>query len=404
MTTATEVEIPPHVDPSRVFMFDLYEDARLRDDVHEGLKSLHEEAPDIFYTPYNGGHWMVTRHGLVSDILRDFEHFSNTEMDIPKMGNQYVMIPLNLDPPDHTPYRAILMGYFGPKVVQQMEQQLRGWARRYIDQVAAEGHCDIAAVGAAFPVHVFLEMMGLPLERFDEFREVVVEYFGRSPVARRNEIRGWIFDLMRGVIAERRAAPRDDLITRLTTETINGRPITDTEIESICFLLFIAGLDTVANAIAFSMQHLATDAKLQKFLGEHPQRTRDFVEESLRRFSIVNGSRTVKRDFELGGVLFKTGDMVCCSHPLSGMDDQVNKDPMTFDLDRKDRQHTAFSVGPHLCVGHFLARAEMRIFVEEWLKRVPSFGVAAGAHAKPRAGKVMSIKDVQIAWPVKVEA
>ncbi len=399
MTAKTmDPAVPPHVDPARVYVFDLFLDERLKDDVHDGLKRLHRDAPDIFYTPLNGGHWMVMRHQMVSDILKDFEHFSNEEMDIPRMGNTYKMIPLNLDPPDHTPYRAILMRYFSPRRIQELEGKLHAMARLHIDPVLAAGRCDIAAVGTAFPVHVFMQMMGLPAERFDEFRTLVVEYFGLAPVARRNGIRAWVFDLMETYINERREDPRDDIISWLATEEINGKKMSMEELQSICFLLFVAGLDTVANAISFSMNHLAKDEALQARLAADPKMLPNFVEESLRRYSIVNGSRTVKQDFEYAGVLFKAGDMVCCSNPGAGMDERANPDPMRFDLDRVGRQHTAFSVGPHMCVGHYLARAEMRIFTEEWLKSVPSFRPVPGEKPVPRAGKVMSIKHVEVEW------
>ena len=390
--------VPPHVDAARVFAFDLFHDKRMADDVHEGLKTLHSEAPDIFYTPLNGGHWMITRHEDVSHVLRDYEHFTNAEMDIPKMGSRYVMIPLNLDPPEHTPYRTVLMRYFSPQVVKGMDQKLRDWARLHIEKVVADGRCDVAKVGTAFPVSVFLEMMGLPLERFDEFRSVVVEYFGLAPVEHRNKLRGWIFDLMQEAITERRAAPRADLISRLISEDVEGRKMTDEELKSICFLLFIAGLDTVANAISFSMNFLAKDQAMQAKLAAEPDAIRDFLEEALRRFSPVNGSRMVKTDFEYGGVFFKAGDMVCTSQPLAGLDERANPDPMRFDLTRKDRNHTAFSVGPHLCVGHYLARNEMRIFLEEWLERIPRFRPSPDVKPKPRAGKVMSIKRVEVEW------
>ena len=398
MKATPTYDVPPHVDPSRVYVFDLFLDERLKQDVHLGLKNLHKEAPDIFYTPLNGGHWMVTRYKAVSDILMDFQHFSNEEMDIPRMGNAYKMIPLNLDPPEHAPYRAILMRYFSPKVVKEMEGQLRDWAGGYIEDVVADGHCDIATVGTAFPVQVFMRMMGLPLDRFEEFRAIVVEYFGLAPVARRNELRGWISDLMRDYFEQRAADPREDLITRLTQEEINGRALTMEELQSIGFLLFVAGLDTVANAISFSMLHLAEDPALQARLVAEPVKIVDFVEESLRRYSIVNGSRTVKRDFEYGGVLFRKGDMVCLSKPCAGMDERINPDPMKFDIDRSGRRHTAFSIGPHLCLGHYLARAEMRIFVDEWLKRIPSFRPVPGSRPVHRAGKVMSVKHVDVEW------
>lgn len=393
-----EAAVPDHVRPDLVFNFDIFDDPRLRKNLHAGFKSLHAEAPDIFYTPANGGHWMVTRYDMMSEILRDSEHFSNSAMDIPKTNSDYVMIPLNMDPPEHAPYRAVLMRYFAPKAVASLEERMRVWAARLIDGVASGTSCDLATIGAAFPVSVFMEMMGLPMDRFEDFRDLVVEFFGNITVARRIEIQGEIFGEMTAIIEQRRLERRDDLISRLLDEEVNGRPLTLAELQSICFLLFIAGLDTVANTMAFAMRHLAEDAPLQARLRREPSAIPSFVEESLRVYAIVNGTRTVKRDFEYQGASFRTGDMVVCSLPLGGMDERKNPDPMRFDIDRKDRQLVTFSIGPHLCVGHYLGRAEMRIFTEEWLKRVPTFRMQEGFVPEFRAGLVMALKKVPVEW------
>ncbi|MEX1147110.1 MAG: cytochrome P450, partial [Sphingomonadales bacterium] len=116
--TQGERIVPDHVRPDQVFDFDVYFDAGLLKDVHDGYKRLHTAAPDIFYTSLNGGHWIVTRYDDQVRILKDSEHFSNRELDIPKSNSPNVMIPLNLDPPDHVRYRALLLKYFGPKAIR----------------------------------------------------------------------------------------------------------------------------------------------------------------------------------------------------------------------------------------------------------------------------------------------
>jgi cytochrome P450 len=133
-----DARVPGHVNPEQVFEFDIYEDERLRADLHGGFKSLHGEAPDMFYTPCNGGHWMAARYDLIASIMYDSEHFSNTEMDVPKSASKYVMIPLNIDPSDHAPYRPALMRYFSPKAVGAHEDRTQGWAERLIDSVASK--------------------------------------------------------------------------------------------------------------------------------------------------------------------------------------------------------------------------------------------------------------------------
>ena len=381
------------------FDFDIYKDARLKEDLHGGFKSLHAVAPDIFWTPRNGGHWVVTRYELISQIMRDSVHFSNAQMNIPKTETPYVMIPLNLDPPDHTPFRAVLVRYFSPKAVGGMEETLRGWANRLIDKVIDTGACDFTdTLGAGFPVSIFMEMMGLPMDRFDEFRGVVVEFFSDITNERRVELQAWMFAEMEALIRDRMAERREDLISRLLDEQVRGRSLTLEELKSICFLLFIAGLDTVANMMTFAFHHLARDPALQSRLAADPSRITDFVEESLRCYAIVNGTRIVKQDVEIAGASFKSGDMVACSLPLAGMDERKNANPMHFDLDRQNRGHLAFSIGPHVCVGHYLARAEMKIFTEEWLKRVPQMWVTRGFVPDFRAGLVMALNHLPIEW------
>lgn len=393
-----DIEVGGLVRPE--FDFDIYQDARLKNDLHGGFKSLHSVAPDIFWTPHNGGHWVVTRYDLISQIMRDSVHFSNAQMNIPKTETPYVMIPLNLDPPDHTQYRAVLVRYFSPSVVNSMDVTLRTWANTLIDKVIDAGACDfVDSLGAAYPVSIFMEMMGLPMDRFDDFRKVVVEFFSDITNERRVELQAWMFGEMEALIQTRSAERRDDLISRLLDEQVRGRSLTLEELKSICFLLFIAGLDTVANMMSFAHYHLASDPAMQQRLIDEPDRIPDFVEEALRCYGIVNGTRIVKKDVELAGAQFKEGDMVACSLPLAGMDERRISDPMHFDIDRTDRRHLTFSIGPHVCVGHYLARAEMKVFTQEWLKRVPRMHVAAGFKPEFRAGLVMALNRLPIEWP-----
>lgn len=394
-------EVPDNVEPAQVFDFDIYNDPRLKADLHAGFKSLHAEAPDIFWTPHHGGHWMVTRHELVSAVMRDSEHFTTRQMNIPKTDGPYISIPLNLDPPDHTPFRAVLNRYFSPAAIRRMEPGMCDWMHRRIDRVIGQGGCEfVEAVGASFPVSVFMELMGLPFERFDEFRAVVVEYFSLTTLERRVELETWIFREMGDVIRDRQENPGDDLVSRLVGEQIRGRSMTMEELQSICFLLFQAGLDTVANMLSLTFLHLAQRPDLQDQLANDSTRIPDFVEESLRRFAIVNGARMVKKDFTLNGAQLRVGDMIVGSLPLAGMDDRANADPMRFDIDRKGREHLTFSIGPHICVGHFLARTEMRIFTREWLKRIPRFRLRQGYTPPYRAGLVMALESLDLEWDV----
>jgi cytochrome P450 len=388
-----------HIRPEQIVDFDIYAEPVLLQGVHDGYHRLHATAPDIFYAPRNGGHWIVTRFEAMSQILRDAEHFSSRELDIPKSNSANLMIPLNLDPPDHAAYRAVLMRHLDRKTVAAMDGKLRAWCARLIDAVKAKGGCDFTeALGAGFPVSVFMELMGMPLERFEDFRAIVHEYFSRTTLERRIELQNQIIGIITDLIEVRRAHPGDDLVSRLLTETVHGRPLTLEELQSIGFLLFLGGLDTVANALTFAMRHLASDPALQRRLAAQPEKIPDFVEESLRCYGVVNQTRIVKKDVEIDGAHFREGDMVVCILSLAGRDDRKNPDPARFDIDRERRQHIAFSIGAHTCIGNVLARAEMRTFVEEWLKRIPNFRIAPGAKLEWRPGLVFALPSLPLEW------
>lgn len=392
-------QIPAHVDPGLVVDFDIYNEDALKRDLHGTFRSLHETAPAIFYTPRNGGHWVVTRMQHAQKILMDHRHFSNRDLSIPQAHSPYVLIPLNLDPPDHTVYRAILMRYFSPKVVASMEGKLKSWAVRLIERVYPDGGCDfVETIGAAFPVSIFMEMMGLPMDRFEDFRAIVTEYFGQNAPARRMELQAQIFAEMGAIISARMEAPEDDLISRLIAEEVRGRRLSTDELLSICYLLFIAGLDTVANTITFTFLHLARDPALQERLAANPSDIPAFVEEALRGYAIVNMVRVVNEDVEVDGVRFKAGESVVCPAAAANQDEAANACPAHFDLDRDKRQLITFSAGAHLCVGHYLARAEMRVFTEEWLRRVPRFKTPDGYQPVYRPGLVMALPHLPLEW------
>lgn len=399
-TTARPASVPDHVRDDQILVYDRFEDSRIVDDVQLDTHKLHSEGPDIFYSPCNGGHWVVTRFDDMSKLLKDTDHFSNRELDIPPSNSPNVMIPLNLDPPEHLGYRMALMRHFDRKQIAAMEPKLRIWANRIIDKVIDQGECEFAEdVGAAFPVSVFMELMGLPLDKLEAFREVVLEYFSETTLERRIEMQDFIISTMREYFLKRRTDPQDDLMTKLVSETVKGRPLTDHELESIGFLLFIAGLDTVANTMTFTFRYLAENPEIQARLRTDPEAYVDFVEEALRRFSIVSQTRIVKKDFDYNGVAFREGDMIACPLYLGGMDPARNPEPEKFDIDRQNRGHVAFSTGAHTCLGNFLARAEMRVMAEEWMRRIPSFRLKPGTRPTWRTGGVAALHDVHIEWP-----
>lgn len=391
--------VPEHVPADRVFDFDIYSDPRLTEDLHDSYASLHELAPDIFYTPRNGGHWMFTRFDDIFRVVQDYEHFSVREMQIPRVENPPVFIPLSLDPPKSTPFRHALMPHFTQRAIDELEPEVRKFAIDIIDKVASKGACDfVDEVSSQFPVSVFMELMGMPLERLRDFRAIADEYFN----ARTNEEVGAmsikIIGLMTELVEMRRANREDDLISKMVQFEIEGRPISLEELQSMLFVMFLGGMDTVTNVSSYAYRYLATDKALQRRLAEHPEEIPKFVEESIRSFGVVNTPRIVTKDCEKFGLNFREGEMVLCLLPLGSRDDRKFEHPNEFDIDRKMTTHLTFSSGPHLCLGHNLARLEIRVLTEEWLKRIGQFSLKPGTHHKSRYGTVMALESLPLIW------
>ena len=396
MSEATQ--IPSRIPEELVFDFDIYRDERVTEDVQQSFKFLHEQAPDIFWTPRNGGHWVVTRSDKIREIVMDPEHFSASKMQIPKVEGAPVMIPLNLDPPANLPYRQALMPIFAPKAVKELEDKVRVWAEKIVDEATAGNSCDfVEDVSSLFPVSVFMELMGMPLERLREFRDIADGFFkaqGEEVLQQSIVINTMLMEL----INDKKLNPDSGLISHLLKQEIDGRPITDDEVLNMCFVLFLGGMDTVTNVSAFTFRELAKRPELQARLADNPDDIPKFVEEGIRCFGVINTPRVVVADFEKFGVPFGGGDMLVNLLPLAGRDDRKNDDPDSFDIDREKKDYLTFSSGPHLCVGHFLARMEIRMLVEEWLKRVPAFRLKENVSHDFRLGTVIAILTVPLEW------
>jgi cytochrome P450 len=318
-------------------------------------------------------------------------------MQIPRVPDPPFFIPLSLDPPQNIPYRQIMMPMFSPKAVRAIEPKIRDWAVRIIDEAIAEGRCDfIRDVSSRFPVSVFMELMDMPLERLREFRDIADAFFNAHEPEALAAMSAQILGLLGELIALRRERPGTDVISQLLGSEIDGRPTTTDEVLAMCFVLFLGGMDTVTNVTGFSFQHLAQDPALQARLAAEPALASKFVDEGLRCFGVINTPRLVVQDCERFGVRFRAGDMVLCLLSVAGRDDRANADADRFDIDRERPSHLTFSTGPHLCLGHVLARTEMRILTEEWVKRVPSFKATPGVRHGFRIGTVTAILSLPI--------
>jgi cytochrome P450 len=318
---------------------------------------------------------------------------------VPRVPDPPRFIPLNYDPPESAGYRNVLMPFFSPRAVNAMEARVREISVEVIERVSAKGECDfVDEVAAEIPVGVFMELMGMDRSRLKACRTMADNFF-KSRVQEDYDANGQaILTELVALMAEKRARPDEGLMSHLITAQMRGRALSDDEILRTAFLLFLGGMDTVTNTTGFTYARFAQDPALQARLAADPSMIPKFVEEGLRCFGVSTTSRLVTQDIERFGLQFREGEVVCCVLPISGRDDRKNADPMAFDIDREKQPHLTFSSGPHLCIGHLLARLEMRVLTEEWVKRVPAFHLTPGSQRHYRTGTVIALENLPLSW------
>lgn len=202
---------------------------------------------------------------------------------------------------------------------------------------------------------------------------------------------------IRSQIARREVQPGDDLISHLVKAEKDG-VLVRKELEGMMLLLFTAGSDTVAAMLSTFARFLALNPDHRRQLIEEPTLIPNAVEELLRRFSIVYLPRVARMDVELAGVTIKEGDMIVAPTPLGNLDEDKGDDVMTADFHRKPSPNSTFGGQAHRCMGSMLARTEIRIFIEEWLKRIPDCSIKPGTSVTATADITSIIPELRLVW------
>ncbi len=181
---------------------------------------------------------------------------------------------------------------------------------------------------------------------------------------------------------------------------IDGKPISPERMFGMFIVVLFGGLDTVASMMGFIARFLAENPLHRRQLIEHPDLMISSVDELIRRFGVANTARLITQDMEYKGILFKKGDQIQLPNALFGLDDRKFSNPLAVDLTRKPVIHAAFGNGPHRCPGSFLARTEIKVFLQEWLKRIPEFRVREGDKPRCGSGSVNGMLYLPLAWDV----
>ncbi len=340
----------------------------------------------------------------VDEALRNHKLYSSN-MSAVDLQNIRPLIPLQLDPPEHKQYRRILDPLFAPKKMAFLEQPVTDLVNDLIDGFEDRTEINFATdFSTLFPTRVFLVLLGLPIEDLPTFLEmkdgiirphhVVGSEFGsEESVTYQKKIADSVYAYFERVLDEREAEPRDDLLSGFLVTEIEGRRLTRHEVLDICFLLLIAGLDTVTATLDCMFAYLADHDDQRREICDDEAVIPAAVEELLRWETPVMGIvRSAMEDSEIGGCPIAKGDSVAALLGSANTDEQDMEDPDVVRFDRTTNRHLAFGGGVHRCLGSHLARLELRIALREWHQRIPNYSIAEGVELVYTGG-IRSIED-----------
>lgn len=398
---STSTPIPSHVPGELVVDFDYINDPVLATNPQAAYLRL-RSGPDLVYTPRNGGHWIATRRDIVAEIFQNWETFGTFPYVIPKSYSGPKPAPFTeINGPDAMKYRRLLNPLLAPKSVTRFEEQAHELMVDLVDEVQAKGECDFAVdIAQKLPIFIIMRWLDLPFEdRFMLMKNVDNALSHPDPAVRKSS-REFTIAYVDGVVAKRQKEPGDDLLSVLVNGEIDGRKVTHDEGVGMARNLVHGGLDTVRNMMSYTAWFLAENDEHRRQLVEDPSLIPAAVEELLRWYAIPNMSRCVAKDTVFRGVQLKEGDQILLPLILSGLDERVFVDPMQVNFKREGGRHVSFGSGLHICPGQHLARIEMRVFLEQWLKKIPNFRLTPGTTPSTRGGIILAVRSLPLQWDV----
>jgi cytochrome P450 len=292
------------------------------------------------------------------------------------------------------------MPWFAPSRLNKMDAQIRDLVREMMDEFVDTGEVDMAwDFGRVYPVRIFMSLMGFPPAMFEQFLDWEWNILHSGSLETMQAALRGVLEFLRGFIAEKQREPDDNLTSYIVHGQIEGRPVTEDEKIGMVWFLWLGGLDTVAATISQMFRRMALQPEIQTQIRENPALINTAVEEFLRTQPILSSGRSARFDFEWHGVQIKAGEQVQCLNPAGNFDPAQFAAPRTFDPARAINRHFTFVGGVHRCLGASLARRELRVLLDEWFKRIPTFRVKPGADTTVFPG-LLSIRNLPLVWDV----
>ena len=369
------------------------------------FKMLRDAAPVVDLGPeMMGGLMIVGGDEDVHHVLQHPEIFSSG-VDAVEIGQVRPLIPLQIDPPEHKKFRKLLDPIFAPKQVALLEDATRKLVKDLVDAVKDQGGCNFhKAVAEPLPSTVFLQLLGLPVSRTEEFvklKDGIIRPPAKTPEERLEMVNATgqkIYAVLQEVIDERQKERKDDFISMFLDAEVDGHRLTNDDVLDIGYLFFLAGLDTVTASLDCMLSYLAQNPDKREQLVKDPSLIQHAVEEMLRWESPVQGViRITTQDTEIKGCPIPAHMKVSVMLGSANTDERTWDAPDNVDFEREGNKHLAFGGGAHRCLGSHLARMELRVALEEWHKAIPDYSLKEGIQLMYSQG-LRAVENLELVW------
>ena len=361
---------------------------------HNRFELLRREAPVFWHPEPDGGpgFWCLTKYEDVRHVSREATMFSS------RHGGQITDLAagdprgspdllVNMDPPIHTLYRALIGQSFTPTSIARMEGFIQGEVTGLLDELVRRGSFEFMEdFCAKIPMAVILKLVGVPAGDQEQLRAWIIQILARddpefaSSDAEVAATTGRFMEYAHALAAERRCQPRDDLLSRLMAAEVDGKKLSYAEFGMFFILLLAAGSHTTFLALGNAAFDLMAHAEQRSLLKANPELIPAAVEELLR-FSppLTHFRRTATCDVRIRGQNIRAGQKVVLWYASANRDEEVFESPHTFDAQRVRRDQLAFGYGPHFCLGNALARLTLRVALAQYLDQLSTLRLAAPA-------------------------
>ncbi len=384
-----------HVDGIPTCPVDLANAATFADGPpHQLFAELREHVPVAWNPPGvdADGFWCLTRFDDIVPVNKDWQRFSSarkgsflTEGGI--LPKEFTSLIFNMmDPPVHDRHRGLVQTAFTPKAINEREQDIRRTINLLIDDVIERGECDVVRdLAIELPLIVTANMLGAPVEdRKKLFAWANVLSDTTAPREEKLAVMGQVSSYLPQLIASRRQQPTEDLLSRLLHAELNGERLSEVEVMAHFVQLMLGGSETTRNAYAGGLLALLEYPEQMQRLRDEPALIPNAVEEILRWVTpIHHQARTATCDLQIGDMSIAENDKVVMWYAAANRDPAQNPDPGRFDVARVKPKHLTFGMGLHVCVGNQLARLELRVALEETLRRLTKIELSGPATRKP---------------------